>query len=80
MDFVYGYAFITIIAACGNSANAGLSGARRYFRARTQPVESIGPGFRLMFAQHLMEALDKSVYKTRAWTYVRFAREICIIN
>lgn len=69
MDLVYGHAFFTIIAACGDGADAGLSGVRRYSRAKMQTVENIMPGVRLMFAQHLTDELGKSVYKTRAWTH-----------
>lgn len=68
MELVFGHALLTIIAACGNNANAGLSGVRRYSRARRQIVENIRPGVRLMLPRHLTDILHKSVYKTRAWT------------
>lgn len=68
MDFVYGHAFLTVIAGTGDNADAGLPGVRRYSRAQSQAVEIVKPGMKLAYVQHLTDSLDKANYERRAWT------------
>lgn len=68
MAYVYGAASLTITAASGIDANAGLPGVRSG-ADRKQPIEEIGPGFRLAFKQ-MWQYYDSSVYYTRGWTCV----------
>ncbi len=79
MDLVYGHAFLTVIAATGDSANAGLPGVRRDSRTQLQAIEIVKPGIKLAFVQHLDDSLDKAVYQRRAWTYQeRFFSKRCL--
>lgn len=68
MDLVYGMAFVTIIAATGDSANAGLPGVRPGTRNYHQPIEEIAPGFRLAFKPRMVDYVRDAVYETRGWT------------
>lgn len=68
MDLVYGAAYLTIVAATGTDANAGLPGIRPGTRGIAQPVEEIAPGFRLVFKTKLEDYIRSSVYYTRGWT------------
>lgn len=68
MDFVYGNALMTIIAASGDSANAGLPGVSYGSRNRSQAIESIKPGMKLTYARNLADLLQSSTYQSRAWT------------
>ncbi|KAF8972430.1 heterokaryon incompatibility protein-domain-containing protein [Flammula alnicola] len=69
MDIVYGASFITIIAATGVDANAGLPGVRPGTRGQRQCVEEIAPGFRLAFKEFYQNYIKDSVYYTRAWPF-----------
>lgn len=68
MDLVYGAAYLTIIAASGTDANAGLPGLRPGTRGIAQPVEEIAPGFRLVFKTKSGDYMSSSAYHTRGWT------------
>lgn len=68
MDLVYGASFITILAATGNDANAGLPGVRPGTRNFRQPIEQIAPGFRLAFKPRHHDYISSSTYYTRSWT------------
>ncbi len=68
MDLVYGAAFVTIIAATGEDAYAGLPGVRPGTRGCRQPIEEIMPGLRLAFKPIYQQQLKHSVYHTRGWT------------
>ncbi|KAI5777175.1 heterokaryon incompatibility protein-domain-containing protein [Geopyxis carbonaria] len=69
MDLVYSSADATIVAATGDSADAGLPGVRRHSRGVKQTVEKIGRGLRLVVPHHLMDYMEQSTYEGRAWTY-----------
>ncbi|TFK33064.1 heterokaryon incompatibility protein-domain-containing protein [Crucibulum laeve] len=69
MDLVYGGAFLTIMAATGIDANAGLPGVRPGTRRYRQPIEQIKPGFRLAFAEIYQNYIKDAAYYTRAWTF-----------
>ncbi|KDR67303.1 hypothetical protein GALMADRAFT_130462, partial [Galerina marginata CBS 339.88] len=69
MDLVYGAAYLTIVAATGIDANAGLPGLHPGSRGMAQPVEEIAPGFRLVFETSSSDYARNSVYHTRGWTF-----------
>ena len=69
MAVVYGAAALTITAATGVDANAGLPGVHAG-TDRSQPIEEIGPGFRLAFKQMYQYFISESTYYTRGWTCV----------
>lgn len=68
MHMVYDRAFMTIVAATGGDAQAGLPGVRPKSRAQQRRLEEISPGLRLICPKHMVDALDQSVYESRAWT------------
>ena len=68
MDIIYEACTLTIIAATGADANAGLPGLRFNSRKVEQFVEEIDSGFSVMVCQGLTRALDNSKYSTRGWT------------
>jgi hypothetical protein len=71
MDHVYGDAFLTIYAATGNAANAGLPGVLPGTRGQRQPIEEIAPRLRLAFKQRYQNYIKDSAYYTRAWMSVK---------
>ena len=68
MDLVYGAAFVTVIAARGQNAHAGLPGVRRGTREYRQPIEEIMAGLRLAFKPIYQNHIKDCVYYTRGWT------------
>lgn len=67
MDDIYGGADLTIVAASGDRASAGLPGAGNTPRVNTQLLVEV-EGF--MLANLLPRNLvDESIWNTRAWTY-----------
>jgi hypothetical protein len=59
------YCTLTVIAATGTDANAGLPGVRFNSRKFEQLVEEIDSGFSLMVWQGFTRALDNSKYSAR---------------
>lgn len=70
MDKIYGNAFLAIIAATGDDADAGLSGLRTARNPASQVIEEISPGLRLVFSVAWEAAIQGTKYESRAWTYV----------
>ena len=70
MHLIYERAFMSIKAASGRDAEAGLPGVDRSANLRAQTVEEVLPNFRLICPKHLSDALNESVYGSRAWTWV----------
>jgi hypothetical protein len=70
MDLIYERSVLSIIAASGDSANAGLPGVRAGSRFITNHVERIQPGIKLAIYNELDHLLRPSTYSRRAWTYV----------
>ncbi|KAI1178585.1 HET-domain-containing protein [Nemania sp. FL0916] len=68
MDLIYEYAELTIIAACGHDANAGLPGVHEGTRLGPRISEEIIPGLRLGGFIPLSTRMRYSVYNSRAWT------------
>jgi hypothetical protein len=78
MNLVYKHAFLTLFAATGEDANAGLPGLRPGTRHRKQAIASIGPGLDLVYP--LSHAnLGRSAWASRGWTYVRRVDAVCIL-
>lgn len=69
MDLIYGRAWLTVVAACGNDANADLPGVKEGTRNTCQNTGEIYPGVEVGIVKGLDTLLKKSVYNTRAWTY-----------
>lgn len=68
MHLIYDRAFMTIVAGTGKNAEAGLPGLCANSRAHTQIVAEIFPGLRILCLNHDNDALDQSIYESRAWT------------
>ena len=68
MDLVYGAAFLMIMVASGKDAHAGIAGLYPGTRGDTQPIEEIGPEFRLAYKQKFQDYIAGEVYFTRGWT------------
>ena len=68
MDSVYHHALLTVIAAGGSDANAGLPGVRPRTRMFAQAVVQVQRDLRFTTFGKGVELLEKSVYSTRAWT------------
>jgi hypothetical protein len=68
MDLIYERAALCIVAASGDSADAGLPGARLGNRFVTSRVERILPGIQLVVHNELDHVLRSSSYNRRGWT------------
>ena len=69
MDLIYERARLTVVAICGNDADAGLPGVNEGTRSTRQNTGEIYPGVEVGIVQGLDTLLKKPVYTTRAWTY-----------
>jgi hypothetical protein len=78
MDLVYEMAIVTIIAASGSDAQAGLPGVRPHYPHSTQLMQEISPSVKMTGLYELDDYLKRSKYSSRAWTQVslRFSRTI----
>ena len=70
MGRIYEHASLTIVAASGDNANAGLPGVRSGSRKRQDILREVQPGIHLGMFLSPDHLLKRSVYETRAWTYV----------
>ncbi|KAI0100061.1 heterokaryon incompatibility protein-domain-containing protein [Nemania sp. FL0031] len=69
MDLIYERAELTIVAACGHDADAGLPGVREGTRLEPKFSEEIIPGVELGGYVTLDDRMRRSVYSSRAWTF-----------
>ncbi|KAF2087690.1 HET-domain-containing protein, partial [Saccharata proteae CBS 121410] len=71
MDSIYADALFTIIAAHGDSANAGLPGVRKGSRVHLQQriTTSQGDILSTIDSGSLRSGISRSTWNTRAWTY-----------
>ncbi|KAK1758019.1 heterokaryon incompatibility protein-domain-containing protein [Echria macrotheca] len=69
MDLIYEQSSLTIIAASGHDANAGLPGVHPGTRCPSQQLRDIGEGVKMGVHTTLTDLLKTSVYSTRGWTY-----------
>jgi len=70
MGRIYELAGLTIVAACGSDANAGLPGVGARRRRRSKVLREVRPGVHLGVIHSPDHLLKRSIYQTRAWTYV----------
>ena len=68
MDRVYANAVLTIVAADGLDANAGLSGVYPGSREIQQLTQEISPGRRIIYPLMEPKSLEASTWNGRAWT------------
>ena len=75
MGNVYSQALLTIIAASGSNANAGLPGVRVGSRKSAQKLEHVGGMILANEFGHPKDVIDQSYWNTRGWTYQE--KELC---
>lgn len=68
MDWLYGRAAFTIVAADGENSMAGLPSVRVESRHLRQETGQISPGTRLLSPIISPKKLDGSVWDSRGWT------------
>ena len=68
MDLIYELANLTIIAASGSHADAGLPGVGCTSRPITQYIEHIQPGLDLAVYFDIEHLLSQTAYSRRGWT------------
>jgi len=68
MDQVYERSFLTIIAACGHDADAGLPGVEPNTRRMSRMTRQVRPGIWLGVYTSLDNLIKGTVYNSRAWT------------
>ncbi|KAI1121539.1 heterokaryon incompatibility protein-domain-containing protein [Nemania abortiva] len=68
MDLVYSAADLVLIAAGSEHAYSGIEGVRPGGRMPQQPVEEIGPGFRLAVRSRYGDLVERTAYHSRGWT------------
>ena len=79
-DWVYARATLTLVAASGKDANAGLPGVRSQSRMFHQEIEQLEPGLRLMVSHLAEDYISTSQWDSRAWTYQeRMLSRRCLI-
>lgn len=69
MDSIYGAAVLTIVAAYGSDANAGLRGVRTGSRIFNQSAATIWHDLTLVAAAPSPGDITESIWATRGWTY-----------
>ena len=69
MASVYLAAHITIIAAAGSSASAGLPGVEHKSRKIEQDIARVSPKLSLVLARQSGSDIDSSTWNTRGWTF-----------
>lgn len=69
MDSIYGTAVLTIVAAYGSDANAGLRGVRPGSRIFNQSAATIWNDLTLVAAAPSPGDIVESIWATRGWTY-----------
>jgi hypothetical protein len=79
MDLIYQGAFVTIVAAFGEDANAGLSGVGNTPRD-TQPIVTVGNVSLVSTMMHHCLTIEESAWASRGWTLreaVMSRRKLC---
>lgn len=69
MDIIYRHAVMTIVAAAGNDANAGLPGLRSELPRKPVPKSRIQSLDLIAFPQDGEFEVNASTWNTRAWTF-----------
>ncbi|KAI0204880.1 heterokaryon incompatibility protein-domain-containing protein [Astrocystis sublimbata] len=81
MSAIYKNAYLTIIAADGHDANAGLPGVS--LRGTEQLVVEVVPGVQLVSVSKANELIDEIHYSHRAWTFQEYhfsQRKLIFLN
>ena len=73
MDLIYRGSALTIIAANGSNADAGLPGVHPGSRCANRVIEEVVLGVKMMVLRPLNHYMRVSHYSTRGWTYVCIA-------
>lgn len=68
MDLVYEQSWLTIVAACGHNANAGLPGIHPNSRIETTTAVEVKKGVFLGVYSNLELLMRNSIYRSRGWT------------
>ncbi|KAL9066214.1 MAG: hypothetical protein Q9157_007222 [Trypethelium eluteriae] len=80
MDVIYGSAELTICAADGEDASAGLRATRKQDHNNKQEVDDCAPGVRLVVSRSPEMYIKASKWNTRAWTFQeRLLSNRCLI-
>ncbi|KAF2097560.1 HET-domain-containing protein [Rhizodiscina lignyota] len=80
MDMIYGNAHLTICAADGSSADAGLVAMHNSSSTTEQLIDEVLPGLTLMVSKLAETGIQKSTWNTRAWTFCeRLLSKRCLI-
>ncbi|KAF5236798.1 hypothetical protein FANTH_11119 [Fusarium anthophilum] len=69
MDLIYERSLLTIIAASGNDADAGLPGVRARSRPALKQTIEVKPGISLGLYMEMSTLLNASPYSSRGWTF-----------
>ncbi|KAI3319059.1 hypothetical protein HD806DRAFT_293203 [Xylariaceae sp. AK1471] len=69
MDLIYGSSVFTIIAAAGESVEAGLPGVQPGSRRPAQYTEDINATVKLLLFDSAEAKFQRSVHQTRGWTF-----------
>ncbi|KAI0546432.1 heterokaryon incompatibility protein-domain-containing protein [Xylaria curta] len=83
MDLIYELSTLTIVAASGSDANAGLPGVRIGSRTVESSIAEVIPGLKLGIYTIGDDQVEPTVYNSRAWTfqeYVLSPRVLCFMN
>ncbi|KAI0541506.1 heterokaryon incompatibility protein-domain-containing protein [Xylaria digitata] len=72
MKDIFAVAQLTIVAACGDSAQSGLLGSPKTPRRAERPLVSISSVSLLHVALSINHLLEKSVWGQRGWTYEEY--------
>ncbi len=68
MDEIYERSWLTIIAACGHDANAGLPGVHDLSRKMSRTPIEVKYGMSLGIVTDMVRLVERSVHYSRAWT------------
>lgn len=75
MGNIYSQALLTIVAASGSNANAGLPGVRAFSRNSIQRTECVQGMILANELPQLQDIIEQSYWNTRCWTYQE--KELC---
>ncbi|KAM0426344.1 hypothetical protein ACHAPT_008385 [Fusarium lateritium] len=68
MDRIYERSWLTVVAACGSDANAGLPGVQFGSRRASEPTVEVAPGIRMGLHTSMDQLFTSSAYNSRGWT------------
>ncbi|KAI1174037.1 heterokaryon incompatibility protein-domain-containing protein [Nemania sp. FL0916] len=83
MDLIFEFSSLTIIAAGGRDAEAGLPGVNIGSRFAEERIAEVIPGLRLAVHTDMESRIEPTVYNSRAWTLQEYAlppRILCFVD